>query len=221
MKRVGIQGYAVPAELRKNVSLTFVIDVSGSMDMQDRLGLVKESLELLLEQLRPTDQVSIVVYGSDARAILEPTTGDRIETIMNAIRALRAEGSTNAEAGLYLGYQMAMQAFNPEGINRVILCSDGVANVGNIGAGSIWESVKGYASEGITLTTVGFGMGNYNDVLMEQFAEILRESYWAQDSSLAGLLEDVERVSSLLDEDADIIEFVEMVRRASQLAIEP
>ncbi len=169
--RVGIQGYAVPPEERKDVSLTFVIDVSGSMDMENRLGLVKRSLELLVEQLRATDSVGIVVYGSDARAVLEPTPGNDKETILRAIYALAPEGSTNAEAGLRLGYERANRAFKPGAINRVILCSDGVANVGRTGAESIWEVIKGYASEGITLTTVGFGMGNYNDVLMEQLAD--------------------------------------------------
>jgi len=169
--RVGIQGYAVPPEERKDVSLTFVIDVSGSMDMENRLELVKRSLELLVEQLRPTDSVSIVVYGSDARAILAPTSGAEKGAILEAIYALQPEGSTNAEAGLRLGYRQALGAFKPGGINRVILCSDGVANVGQTGAESIWEAVKGYASEGVTLTTVGFGMGNYNDVLMEQLAD--------------------------------------------------
>jgi len=165
MLRVGVQGYAIDPEDRKDVSLTFVIDVSGSMDMENRLELVKRALELLVEQLSPRDQVSIVVYGSTARIVLEPTRGSEYGTIMEAIRSLRPEGSTNAEAGLRLGYEQALRAFNPRGINRVILCSDGVANVGNTGAESIWEQISAYASEGITLTTVGFGMGNYNHYL--------------------------------------------------------
>jgi Ca-activated chloride channel family protein len=171
MMRVGIQGYAVPEEERKDVSLTFVIDVSGSMGMGKRLELVKESLELLVEQLGPRDRVSIVVYGTDARVVLEPTPGDEDRKIMHAINRLSPEGVTNAEAGLRLGYQMAYEAFNPEGVNRVILCSDGVANVGETGAGSIWEEVEDYARKSITLTTIGFGMDNYNDVLMEQLAD--------------------------------------------------
>ncbi|MBL6980538.1 MAG: von Willebrand factor type A domain-containing protein [Anaerolineales bacterium] len=171
MLRVGVQGYAVDPEDRKDVSLTFVIDVSGSMNMENRLELVKRALELLVEQLGPRDQVSIVVYGSTAHTILEPTRGSEYGTIMEAIRALQPEGSTNAEAGLRVGYEQALRAFNPHGINRVILCSDGVANVGNTGAESIWEQISAYASEGITLTTIGFGMGNYNDVLMEQLAD--------------------------------------------------
>ena len=158
-------------EDREDVSLTYVIDVSGSMDMENRLGLVKDALTLLVEQLGRDDYVSIVVYGSDARAILEPTSGRNKEEIIDAINRLQPEGSTNAEAGIKLGYKMAMQGFIRDGLNRVILCSDGVANVGNTGADSIWEQVEMYASEGVTLTTLGFGMGSYNDVLMEQLAD--------------------------------------------------
>jgi Ca-activated chloride channel family protein len=170
MMRVGIQGYAIPPEERKDVSLTFVIDVSGSMDRENRLELVKRSLEMLVEGLRPSDSVGIVVYGSEARVVLEPTSGAEARTILDAIYRLHPEGSTNAEAGLRLGYERANAAFKPGGINRVILCSDGVANVGQTGPESIWDVISGYASEGITMTSLGFGMGNYNDVLMEQLA---------------------------------------------------
>lgn len=171
MLRVGIQGYQVPEHERKDAALTFVIDVSGSMDMDNRLGLVKRSLELLAEQLRPGDTVSIVVYGSEARVVLDPTPGADKGTILDAIYSLRPEGATNAEAGIRLGYKMAMRAYNPEGINRVILASDGVANVGETGPDAILEEVRGYVEEGVTLTTIGFGMDNYNDVLMEQLAD--------------------------------------------------
>ncbi|MGE5377107.1 MAG: vWA domain-containing protein [Bacteroidota bacterium] len=171
MMRVGIQGFQVPDEERKDAALTFVIDVSGSMDMDNRLGLVKRSLELLVEQLRPWDTVSIVVYGTDAHVILEPTPGSEKGTILDAIYRLQPEGVTNAEAGIRLGYKMAMSAYKPDGINRVILCSDGVANVGETGPEEILSEVQHYVEEGVTLTTVGFGMDNYNDVLMEQLAD--------------------------------------------------
>ncbi len=169
--RVGLQGYTASAEERPDVVLTFVIDVSGSMDMENRLGLVKESLELLVGQLRPTDKIGIVVYGSDARVVLEHTWVDAAPTILKAIRALQPEGATNAEEGLVQAYRLAARAFDPEAINRVILCSDGVANVGNTGPDSILAQIREYADEGIYLTTVGFGMGNYNDVLLEQLAD--------------------------------------------------
>ena len=171
MMRVGLQGYQVPAEERKDAALTFVIDVSGSMDMDNRLGLVKRSLELLVEQLRPWDTVGIVVYGTDARVVLEPTSGSDKERILEAIYRLQPEGVTNAEAGIRLGYKMAMHAYKPDGINRLILCSDGVANVGETGPEEILAEVRHYVEEGVTLTTVGFGMDNYNDVLMEQLAD--------------------------------------------------
>jgi Ca-activated chloride channel family protein len=171
MLRVGIQGYAVPREERKPAALTFVIDVSGSMDLDSRLELVKRSLELLVEQMRPDDSVAIVVYGTDARVVLEPTKGSEQDRILRAIHRLQPEGVTNAEAGLRLGYRTALEAYNPEGINRVILCSDGVANMGNTEHDVILEEVRGYVQEGVTLTTVGFGMDNYNDILMEQLAD--------------------------------------------------
>jgi Ca-activated chloride channel family protein len=171
MMRVGIQGYEVSEEDRKDAALTFVIDVSGSMDMDNRLGLVKQSLEMLVEQLRRDDTVSIVVYGTEARVVLEPTKGSNSDRILSAIYSLQPEGSTNAEAGIRLGYGMAMEAFKRDGINRVILCSDGVANVGETEANSILEEIDRYVAKGVTLTTIGFGMDNYNDTLMEQLAD--------------------------------------------------
>jgi Ca-activated chloride channel family protein len=175
--RIGIQGYQVPESERLPAVLTFVIDVSGSMDMESRLELVKQSLRLLVERLRYDDTVSIVVYGTEARVVLYPTAGSDTTTILSAINSLRPEGSTNAEAGLLLGYEMAMRAFQAGANNRVILCSDGVANVGNTGPDGILFQVRGYVSEGIYLTTIGFGMGNFNDVLMEQLADDGNGSY--------------------------------------------
>jgi Ca-activated chloride channel family protein len=175
--RIGVQGYQVPEWQRKPAVLTFVIDVSGSMDRENRLGLVKQSLELLVERLTAEDTVSIVVYGSEARVVLSPTRGSDHDQIMAAIYLLRPEDSTNAEAGLRLGYQLAMQAYQPGSVNRVILCSDGVANVGQTGPDAILNEIRGYVSEGIYLTTIGFGMGNFNDVLMEQLADDGNGSY--------------------------------------------
>jgi Ca-activated chloride channel family protein len=168
---VGLQGYAVPPEERADVVLTFVIDVSGSMDMENRLELVKDALWLLVQELRPTDRVGIVVYGSRAYTVLEHTPVEKGRRITRAIDRLRPEGSTNAEGGLTLAYELAREAFDPEAVNRVILCSDGVANVGSTGPDAILERIRAYAEQEIYLTTVGFGMGNYNDVLMEQLAD--------------------------------------------------
>jgi Ca-activated chloride channel family protein len=175
--RFGVQGYEVPEYARKPASLTFVIDISGSMERENRLGLVKQSLQMLVDRLRPDDTVSIVVYGSDARVVLYPTSGENHNTILNAIYSLRTEGATNAEAGLRLGYQIAWQGFRAETINRVILCSDGVANVGSTSPDAILETIRSYVNTGITLTSVGFGMGNFNDTLMEQLADNGNGSY--------------------------------------------
>lgn len=171
MLRVGIQGYDVPADERQDVALTFVIDVSGSMDMDNRLGLAKRALYLLVDQLRPTDRVAIVVYGSNARTVLDMTPVSAKQAILNGINRLVAEGSTNAAAGLWLGYRVASDNFDPAAANRVVLLSDGVANVGPTGPDDILAVIKEHAAEGIALTAVGLGMGNYNDTLMEQLAD--------------------------------------------------
>jgi Ca-activated chloride channel family protein len=157
-----------PAD-RPPAVLTFVVDVSGSMARDNRLGLVKRALGLLVDQLRPDDRVDLVVYGSSGRVLL-PHTGD-LERLRAAIEALEPEGATNAEEGLRLAYDLATQARRDGAIHRVILCSDGVANVGATGPGSILARIGEEARRGIELTTVGFGMGNYNDVLMEQLAD--------------------------------------------------
>ncbi len=168
--QVGLQGKYVPLEARQPAILTFVIDVSGSMEGANRLGLVKESLYLLVNNLRDDDYVSIVTYADGAKIVLHPTSVYNRETILNSIDSLRTEGSTYAEAGLRLGYDVAKSVYRDGAINRVILLSDGVANVGQTGPDSILNIVADHVSRGITLSTVGFGMGNYNDVMMERLA---------------------------------------------------
>jgi Ca-activated chloride channel family protein len=169
--RFGVQGYRVSEEERKPLVLTFVIDVSGSMASEGRLELVKDSLKLLVERLRSDDSVGIVAYTTDAFIVLEPVSGRRHGKILDAIDSLRPMESTNAEAGLRLGYQMAMQAYDPDATNRVILCSDGVANTGNTDPDVMLSEVHGYVDEGVTLTAIGVGMGNFNDVLLEKLAD--------------------------------------------------
>ena len=124
---------------------------------------------MLVERLRPDDRLGLVVYGSRGRIVLEATSDHA--AILSAIAGLQPEGATNAEEGLVLGYQVASRALRPGAINRVILCSDGVANVGQTGPKSILARIESEAARGIELTTLGFGMGNYNDVLMERLAD--------------------------------------------------
>ena len=209
--RIGIQGRVIPDTDRKDAILTFVVDVSGSMDRENRLGLVKRALTLLLEQLRPSDKVGIVVYGSNARVVLPHTGIANREHILTSIRALVPEGATNAEAGLRMGYKLALQNSKPDCINRVILCSDGVANVGQTGSDAILKEIRTYVKEGVTLTTVGFGMGNYNDVLMEQLANKGNGNYTyvdTLDEARRVFVEDLTSTLQVIAKDAKIqVEF--------------
>jgi Ca-activated chloride channel family protein len=168
---VGIKGREVSTSERQPANLVFTIDVSGSMAMENRLGLVKRSLALLVEQLDERDSLAIVVYGDSARTVLEPTRATNRSRILEAIDSLKSEGSTNVQSGLQMAYALAASQVREGTVSRVILCSDGVANNGITGADDIFESIKEYARRGVRLTTVGFGMGNYNDVLMERLAQ--------------------------------------------------
>jgi len=169
--RIGIKGKEIDAEERKRANLTFVIDVSGSMRQDNRIGLVKKALRMLVKQLNADDRIGIVVYGTTARKVLDPTSVEDGELILNAIDDLQIEGSTNAEAGLLAGYKMASKSYAKNAINRVILCSDGVANIGETDPEGILNTIEDYAGRSIYLSTFGFGMDNYNDVLMEQLAD--------------------------------------------------
>ena len=182
LMRVGLQGKSVFEEDRKDATLIFTIDVSGSMAREDRLELVKRSLRLLVGQLREGDQVGIVVYGSTGSVLLEPTSGRDKDEILSAIDRLRPGGSTYVEQGLKLAYGMAVGEVERDRITRVIVLSDGVGNVGNTGSDSILKQVEQNVDEGVTLTTVGFGMGNYNDVLMEQLANDGDGAYYYVDT---------------------------------------
>jgi Ca-activated chloride channel family protein len=169
--RIGIKGREISERRRDPVTLTFVIDVSGSMADGDRLGLVRDSLAILVESLDEDDTVAVVAYNTHADIVLQPTSADEYRTITRAIDRLEPGGSTNAEEGLMLGYDLADEAFDRDGINKVVLLSDGVANVGETGPDGILERISRAADSGIDLLTIGVGLGNYNDVLMEQLAD--------------------------------------------------
>ncbi len=167
--RFSVKAREIDERDRKPAVLTFVVDVSGSMDQENRLGLVKRALGLLLDELGPDDRVGLVVYGTEGRVLLRHTRD--LEAIRRAISELRPEGSTNAEEGLRLAYDLADEGWRQGASNRILLCSDGVANVGATGPESILARIGKEAQRGIALTTIGFGMGNYNDALMEQLAD--------------------------------------------------
>ena len=168
--RLGIKGREVEKANRRPLCLTFVVDISGSMSSRKRLPLVRKSLAMLVDELQEGDKVGIAVYGSRGRVYLDYVDAEQKTKIKNAIARLHTEGATNAEEGLVVGYQMAARSVSEDRDSRVILCSDGVANVGRRGPKAILAQIKENADKGIYLTTVGFGMGSYNDRMMEQLA---------------------------------------------------
>ncbi len=169
--RFGLKAKQVSEENRKPAILTFVIDVSGSMNRENRLDLVKKALRLLVEKLTEKDRIGIAVYQSRGKKVMEHKGLDEKHEILATIESLHASGSTFAEEGIRIGYEMAEKAYKKGSINRVILCSDGVANVGRTGHDQILELIKEKAEKGITLSAIGFGMGNYNDVLLERLGD--------------------------------------------------
>ncbi len=170
--QIGVKGYGVEWFDAPPANLVFLIDVSGSMGSPDKLPLVKKSLQLLTRQLRPKDKVAIVVYAGAAGLVLPSTSGARKGTIMTAIGSLEARGSTNGGEGIRLAYQLAADSFVTGGINRVIIATDGDMNVGVVDVRDLEDLVARNRATGISLTTLGFGTGNYNSELMESLADI-------------------------------------------------
>jgi len=175
--RIGIKGYDVPKNRIPPANLVFLVDVSGSMLAPNKLELLKTSLKLLTKQLKRHDHVSLVVYAGASGVVLEPTPGNQRAKIIAALSRLRAGGSTNGEAGIKLAYEMAEQGFIPNGINRVILATDGDFNVGVANVEALKNLIEEKRKTGISLTTLGFGMGNYNDHMMEQLADTGNGNY--------------------------------------------
>lgn len=169
--RIGIKGRVIPHDKRPATNLVFLLDVSGSMNQPNKLPLVKHGMQLLVEQLTEDDRVAIVVYASATGLLLDSTTGDRKHLILDVLDRLQAGGSTNGGAGIQLAYQTALDHFLSEGINRVILCTDGDFNVGVTGTDELVRLVKQHAQTGVFLSVLGFGMGNHNDALLEQISD--------------------------------------------------
>ncbi|MBL7817048.1 MAG: von Willebrand factor type A domain-containing protein [Saprospiraceae bacterium] len=168
---IGLQGKRLDLEKAPQNNLVFLIDVSGSMESSNKLPLVKEALRILINNLREQDHVALVVYAGSAGLVLPPTSGTRKETILNALNALQAGGSTAGGAGIQLAYKTAQENFVPDGNNRVILATDGDFNVGVSSESELVKLIEDKRKTGVFLSVLGFGMGNYKDSKMEQLAD--------------------------------------------------
>jgi Ca-activated chloride channel homolog len=176
--RVGVKGKEVGKSARKKAHLTFLVDVSGSMQAADKLPLAKQALRILVNNLNDGDTVALVTYAGSTRVVLTPTGLDKKEEIFQAIEDLTAGGSTGMASGMELAYREAGRNMSSESESRVIVMTDGDTNVGTTSWEDILKSVEGYRKEGITLSTIGFGMGNYKDTLMEQLADKGNGNYY-------------------------------------------
>jgi Ca-activated chloride channel homolog len=169
--RVALQARRIETAALPPSNLVFLIDVSGSMNAWNKLPLVKASLRLLVDQLRPQDHVALVVYAGAAGLVLPSTSGDEKATIVAALDRLEAGGSTAGGAGIELAYRTAREHFKPNGNNRVILATDGDFNVGASSDGEMERLIERKRAEGTYLTVLGFGEGNYQDAKMEKLAK--------------------------------------------------
>ena len=165
-------------------NLVFLLDVSGSMNSPDKLPLLKSGLKLLVDTLRPEDTVSIVVYAGATGMVLEPTSGEQREKIIQSLEGLSAGGSTNGGAGIELAYQLAAENYQKDAINRVILATDGDFNVGVASRGELKRLIEEKRETGIFLTVLGFGTGNLKDSSMEQLADAGNGNYGYIDTLL-------------------------------------
>jgi Ca-activated chloride channel family protein len=219
--RVGIQGRHIAGWERKDALLTFVIDVSGSMQDENRIDMVKYGLTRLVDRLGPNDRVAIVAYSDTAWVVLEPTSVENRWRILDAINSLYPTASTNTEAGLRLGYDLAHRNYRDGAINRVILASDGVANVGNTDPNVLAQYAQDYYGRNIFLSTVGVGHGNYNDQLLEQLADKGNGVYSFLDSQQAAeriFSQDIEGTLQTIAKDAKIqVDFNPNVVRSYRL----
>jgi Ca-activated chloride channel family protein len=168
--KIGLQGKTIPTEKLPASNLVFLIDVSGSMDEENKLPLLKQSLKILVNELRKEDKVSIVVYAGAAGMVLPPTSGDDKKTIIDALEKLNAGGSTAGGEGIELAYKTAQENFIKNGNNRVILATDGDFNVGKSSNADIETLIEEKRKSGVFLTCLGYGMGNYKDSKMQTLA---------------------------------------------------
>ena len=168
---IGLQGRIIPTQNLPASNIVFLIDVSGSMFSEDKLPLLKQSLKLLVDQLRENDKVSLCVYAGNAGLVMPATNGLQKQKIKDAIDALEAGGSTAGGAGIQLAYKTAKENFVTGGNNRVILCTDGDFNVGISSDDELERMIEKERETGVFLTVLGFGTGNYQDAKMQKLAD--------------------------------------------------
>jgi Ca-activated chloride channel homolog len=168
---IGLQGKKIPVDNLPESNIVFLIDVSGSMEDENKLPLVKSSIKLLIEQLREEDRVSMVVYAGNAGLVLPSTSGAHKQKIRDALDQLEAGGSTAGGEGIQLAYKVARENFLKQGNNRVILCTDGDFNVGLSSDASLVQLIEKERESGVYLTVLGYGMGNYKDNKMQLLAD--------------------------------------------------
>ncbi|RKH21648.1 DUF3520 domain-containing protein [Corallococcus sp. CA047B] len=170
--RVGVQGKVVSRSQRKPAHLVFLVDTSGSMASSDKLPLALESIKIAVKNLNENDTVALVTYAGSTKDVLPPTPATDVKKIHAALDTLAAGGGTAMGSGMETAYKHAVKKASGSVVSRVVVLTDGDANIGpNLSAKDMLASVQRYVSEGVTLTTVGFGMGNYHDSLMEQLAD--------------------------------------------------
>ena len=196
--KIGVKARTIGRDQRKAAHLIFVVDASASMGQPDRLPLVQQALDLLVSRLSEVDRVSLITCSNEARLHLESIPARERDRIRQAIYAIQPAGSTNLLAGLKLGYAAARRSFAPKQINHVVLCSDGVANVGQTEADAVLEEVAADRKQGITITCVGVGYGSYNDVFLEALANRGDGSYVFLDSARQAQRVFVEQLAATL-----------------------
>ncbi len=169
--KVGLQGRNISKSQRKPTHLVFLVDTSGSMSAEDKLPLAQKAMKLMVDGLNESDTVALVTYAGSVRDVLPPTPASQRDTLFAAIDSLTSGGSTAMGDGLELAYKHAAKKAGPKSVSRVVVLTDGDTNLGrNLTADTMLESVRGYVQEGVTLSTIGLGMGNYRDDLMERLA---------------------------------------------------
>jgi Ca-activated chloride channel homolog len=170
--RVGVQGKVVSRSQRKPAHLVFLVDTSGSMQSEDKLPLAKEAMKLAVKNLNENDTVAIVTYAGSTRDVLPPTPATEVQRIYPAIDGLQSGGGTAMGSGMEMAYRHAIRKASAHAVSRVIVLTDGDANIGpHLSADAMLGNIGKYVAEGVTLSTIGFGMGNYRDDLMERLAD--------------------------------------------------